>query len=512
MPARVEVMLWLFEALKVVWVAAVGACVGSLINVLVYRLPRGLSVVTPPSRCPACNTRLTWRENIPIFGWLLLRGRCRFCKSRISPEYPIVEAVTAALFGATYWLFYEAGPGPHVLGRFGAMLGQIAPAWAGTHYGALASTWPMLVIVLILLGSLVAMTIVDAKTFTIPLVLAWTPTLVAVLIHPLHAAAVSLEWMPRPRLSPAEAWLIPGPMGPGYASAAGWWWVGAAPAAFLGLAVSLLLVRAGLIRRSFADYEAWELAQLESLKHGKLEDADLPAPPASDSPPPSAELPPVPAAAEPLSAVVPSASADPAPARAHPPTPAANHPSAGAPELWIQYPYARREMIRELAFLAPIVIFALLGGFISRQIPLWSGHPYQLSLDLGRRITELQPPLWITALIAALMGYLIGGGIVWAVRILGSLGFGKEAMGLGDVHLMAAVGAALGWIDATLAFFGAAFVGVGWAFLGRVFHGGFARQLPYGPFLAIATVLVVVLKPWIEWGLSRLAGAPVNLP
>ncbi|MEO0630377.1 MAG: prepilin peptidase, partial [Planctomycetota bacterium] len=61
----------------VLFVFAFGACVGSLINVLVYRLPLGLPVVVPSSRCPACATKLTWRENVPIFGWLLLGGRCR---------------------------------------------------------------------------------------------------------------------------------------------------------------------------------------------------------------------------------------------------------------------------------------------------------------------------------------------------------------------------------------------------------------------------------------------------
>src|SRR5262245_35705876 len=92
---------------KVLWgafVFAFGACVGSLINVIAYRLPLGLNIVTPPSRCPKCDTRLTWRENIPIFGWIFLGGKCRFCKSRISAEYPIVEAIVAFLF----LLFYAA--------------------------------------------------------------------------------------------------------------------------------------------------------------------------------------------------------------------------------------------------------------------------------------------------------------------------------------------------------------------------------------------------------------------
>lgn len=73
----------------------VGACVGSFLNVCVSRLPAGLSVISPRSRCPHCERPIPATENIPIFGWLLLRGRCRGCGQPISPEYPLVELVTA---------------------------------------------------------------------------------------------------------------------------------------------------------------------------------------------------------------------------------------------------------------------------------------------------------------------------------------------------------------------------------------------------------------------------------
>ena len=75
-----------------------GAAFGSFVNVLAYRLPRRESVVKPRSRCPACGTTIRSRDNIPIVSWLLLRGRCRDCGVKISLRYPLVEAVTAALF------------------------------------------------------------------------------------------------------------------------------------------------------------------------------------------------------------------------------------------------------------------------------------------------------------------------------------------------------------------------------------------------------------------------------
>ena len=75
-----------------------GAAFGSFVNVLAYRLPRRESVVKPRSRCPGCGTTIRAHDNIPIVSWILLRGRCRDCGMRISVRYPLVEAVTAALF------------------------------------------------------------------------------------------------------------------------------------------------------------------------------------------------------------------------------------------------------------------------------------------------------------------------------------------------------------------------------------------------------------------------------
>jgi leader peptidase (prepilin peptidase)/N-methyltransferase len=79
-------------------VAAVfGAVVGSFLNVVAYRLPRRESLITPASRCPGCGTAIKPYDNVPVLGWLLLRGRCRACGVRISARYPAVEALTAAL-------------------------------------------------------------------------------------------------------------------------------------------------------------------------------------------------------------------------------------------------------------------------------------------------------------------------------------------------------------------------------------------------------------------------------
>jgi len=182
----------------------------------------------------------------------------------------------------------------------------------------------------------------------------------------------------------------------------------------------------------------------------------------------------------------------------------------GDPEMWLAYPHARREMIREVLFIGPIICLALAGAALAG----WLGGPWTFNSATGASEAATKLPLWAVALGGTLMGYLIGGAVVWGVRILGSLAFGKEAMGMGDVHLMAAVGACIGWIDATLGFFLAAFVGIYWVVLAAArTRGHVSRAMPYGPYLAAATLLVILAKPAIELGLGRLTGgAPVNLP
>ena len=79
-------------------VALLGLLIGSFLNVVVHRVPRGESVVSPPSACPNCKTAIRPRDNVPVAGWLLLKGKCRDCQHPISARYPIVEAGTAGLF------------------------------------------------------------------------------------------------------------------------------------------------------------------------------------------------------------------------------------------------------------------------------------------------------------------------------------------------------------------------------------------------------------------------------
>lgn len=121
MPDQTDVVLGLLAPPVFAWVALVfGLVVGSFANVCIHRLPLGLSVVTPRSRCPSCGHEITAIENLPVLSWLALRGRCRGCRAPISVRYPLVEsangagwAALAACFGpsvqtAVWMLFFTA--------------------------------------------------------------------------------------------------------------------------------------------------------------------------------------------------------------------------------------------------------------------------------------------------------------------------------------------------------------------------------------------------------------------
>jgi leader peptidase (prepilin peptidase)/N-methyltransferase len=465
--------LQVLSLVPLAFVIALGCCVGSLINVLVYRMPLGLGVVTPPSECPKCQTKLTWRENVPVIGWILLGGRCRFCRSKISSEYPIVEVCVGALFGLVWVMCYLIPPGTTLAGLD---LHQFTPDWARNGW---IKTWPIYGVIVGMISCLLAMTIIDARTFIIPLQLAWACALIGLIGHVGGSLLVNAMGDTTLAITAGDEfgnkyfWAI---ATPAVQYAGGWWWwIGASIGAMAGLGVGLLMLRFGWIRRSFLDYDAWEKAEL----------------------------------ARQAEAVAAGNSTGQVPLRPD-----------GTPEdptqLWTAYPHARREMIKEMAFLAPAAILGGLGGWL---FAMWFGSSGSggggLTADgMGVAIDGVSPPPWLLVLSGVLLGYLIGGGVVWLIRIFGTLAFGKEAMGLGDVHLMAAVGACLGWIDVTIAFFVSAFIAMGWTIISAVGGKGVRKTMPYGPWLALASVLVFLLKPLVEAGISRLVagGQPINLP
>lgn len=118
-----------------VFIFLAGLCVGSFLNVVIYRLPLGRSLVFPGSACPSCNVKIAWFDNIPLLSFLFLRGRCRFCKARISWQYPAVELLTGFLLLAVFVVF---GPTRQTLVRIA------------------------------FLAALVALSVIDIKSYTLP--------------------------------------------------------------------------------------------------------------------------------------------------------------------------------------------------------------------------------------------------------------------------------------------------------------------------------------------------------
>ena len=102
-----------------------GAMIGSFLNVVIYRIPKGESIVFPSSKCQSCQNALKWWHNIPIFSWLFLRGKCYFCKAKISAQYPIVEFLTGLLFVALYFKLGLVWYLPFITASFAALLALV---------------------------------------------------------------------------------------------------------------------------------------------------------------------------------------------------------------------------------------------------------------------------------------------------------------------------------------------------------------------------------------------------
>lgn len=287
-------------------------------------------------------------------------------------------------------------------------LTDINPAFS-THYSsgfdALGKTWLAMVVHLILLASLLATTVIDARFFIIALPIPWFVTAVAAVIFPvgLHHQP-DMGWViPMTRLS--QTHLTLGALG--------------------GLVVALALLHLGWIPRSFQD------AHVEPV------DSDTPT----------------------------------------------------SPDHFLNYPHPRREVLKEIPFIVLPIGGAILAYFF---IPLpFNGYPTYCHGFGG-----------------VVFGYLMGCGLIWVTRVLGTLAFGKEAIGLGDVHLLGSIGAVLGGAPVVLVFFVAPFFGL----LGALLIAGISallkgqvRIIPYGPYLAAATLLVMATHgPKEGWLIDHL--------
>ncbi len=360
-------------------------------NVVIHRLPRGMGIVFPASHCPVCGRKIKWYDNVPIFSWFLLRGQCRFCKTRISSRYVVIESVTAVIFAGVYVWYYMTE------GRAGA--------------GRFVETWPTYAAHVTLFCGLLVCSAVDVEQWIVPLEVCWFVSATGIIA----ATAQPTSWVPG--VSPTTGAMA----------------IGAA----IGIIIGCILLWAGVLRQSFIGISA----------------ASEDAPQKEDDSPKSV-------------AVTKSDQVSP-----------------------------RREVLLELLFLLPTVILAAGAYILVEYVPAVG--------QVWKNLFDGAAGPYLTGFVSAVFGYLVGGAIVWAARIFGTLGFGKEAMGLGDVHLLASVGAVAGWLVPVVAFFAAPFMGLLWALW--LWSSRKQRELPYGPWLAAASVVVmlfydgiiVLLEPYI---------------
>ncbi len=376
----------------VVFLFAIGASVGSFLNVVIYRLPKDLSIVRPGSACPSCKTPIPFYDNIPILSWLLLAGKCRKCKAKISPRYFIIELLTALLFVTVYVIYFlmplRKGIGEFFGGGFILYLAHI-----------------------IMLSAFVAASAIDLEFQVIPLSICWIITIVGFIASAagpfFYDPVIIRSYDIFPTASAKISVLAAG--------------------ALTGLTMSMLLLLTGIIKRSY--YSKESDPKLSSIKERPKE----------------------------------------------------NHKH-------------RLEMLKEVIFLLPIAVCVFAAFKLYKSVPQFAHWWIDFS----------QAPV-IAGLGGSLWGYFVGCAIVWITRIVGTFAFGREAMGLGDVHLMGAAGTVLGPWPVVFAFFIAPFFGLAWVIFCMFFKK--MRQIPYGPFLSMGLFVVMILHDavtnWLQFVLYR---------
>jgi leader peptidase (prepilin peptidase) / N-methyltransferase len=377
--------LWIWLA----FVFAMGACIGSFLNVVIYRMPRELSLAWPGSACPRCGRAIHFYDNIPLVSWLALRAKCRYCKEPISPRYFVIELLTAMIFVGLFILYFKVG------------IRQMSIEDVSGLQIFVNGGWLIYLLHVVLLSGLLAVSAIDLELWVVPLSACWFLTAVGIMGAGAAPFAMDFQLLYHFRLVPLS----------GASSGA------VSAGAAIGLGISLLLLKLGVFQQSYLGEE----------------------------------------------------------------TPSAHD---------VEHHYNHRlEMLRELLFLVPVVAFSAAAYCLLTKVPSLSA--WWLNI-MGSPVAS--------GLAGALTGYFTGCTIIWATRILGTLVLGKEAMGMGDVHLLGAAGAFIGPALTVVAFFVAPFFGLAWAIFQMFFKK--TRQIPYVPFLSLGILTVMIFHDWI---LQRLA-------
>jgi len=470
----IEALWWLL------FFSAFGLCVGSFLNVVIFRIPRDISLRDPVwSFCPGCHRRIAWYDNLPLFSYIQLGGDCRACGMRISPRYPLIEilgALTALILFDSFFIAHTHGG----IGQYfhKESLGPVL-TWQ------LSEDWPIYLAHVFLFAALLAMSAIDIEHYWVDVRFTWFATVAGFVLHAI--------WSPRHQ----DTWHRP--------SAA---WGSAALAATVVLAVTAWLAHR---RREVPnpaepeqDFVLPALAPIFAGAPGALADADDPI---EDEHAPSGTAGVRTAlwlAAAVLIVLLGGAWFEAAGVGPHVPAVArwglvlglffvlivagglprraSDHAILAAIEA--ERHSARRVAARELLYLLPAVV---VGVAIWRLAGATSNSGLAADLLGWQPVRDWQP---MTGLATAATGFIIGGGLGWLVRILATLIMGREAFGTGDIHMMAAAGCVAGWPVVVIGFVLCSFLALlGWLILAPFKR---ARAIPLGPWLSIAFLIVVV--------------------
>jgi len=187
-PTIAELSPAVAEPIVALWLFALGGSIGSFLNVVVYRLPAGKSLIVPGSHCPACTHPIRWYDNVPVLGWFVLRGRCRDCGGPISFRYPLVEGTTAALFAVVGVVEGLSGGANLPLPAPSTVSGELLPALDLAESGAMVAYH------LVLLSTLLAGALIEydghrapGRLFGPVLAVGWLAPIAWPVLHPVPA-------------------------------------------------------------------------------------------------------------------------------------------------------------------------------------------------------------------------------------------------------------------------------------------------------------------------------------
>ncbi|HNO79505.1 MAG TPA: A24 family peptidase [Phycisphaerae bacterium] len=478
--------------LEVIWwlafLCTFGLCLGSFLNVIIYRLPRNMSLGDPKwSFCPGCHSRINWYDNLPVISYLRLRGRCRNCKGSISVRYPLLE-MTA---GLVVLFLLDAFLIAHT--HTGAIVDYPGMTWQ------LGEDWPILLAHIILMMALLAMSAIDLEHYWVDIRFTTLATVAGFCLHAIWTPNRSSQW-PRPSISLAAGSIV----------------------AVVTLMLTFLIVRL------FLKPAAW-------VPTAEPEADAPPSPAAPEGEFSGSELPSDPEFTE----------SDGSESASESPKPAGIRHTLGilgliavASSILILATGALFEgagLSKSLSYTArwlPGLIFLffliLMGGSEPRDADEEIIHSIESERSTARRTVLLElfvilPALalggvtwyygesctqtrmmfedilqwapttdWtpLRGIATAAAGFLLGGAVGWFVRIVATLILGREAFGSGDIHMMAAAGCVCGWQTVLVGFILCSILAViGWLLMLPIKR---TRAIPLGPWLSIAFLIVVL--------------------